>query len=82
MEYSLREISYRLQGPGGTCDVENTEWGVCGDGLSCQCYQCRGCTSQDGTPCNELELDEQCHPPNMNEEIPHYNSRRSKFTIT
>ncbi|GAB1862955.1 Neuroparsin-A [Camponotus japonicus] len=32
------------RGPGDICGGRNEAWGVCGDGLICQCNRCAGCS--------------------------------------
>ncbi|XP_031825401.1 queen brain-selective protein-1 [Nomia melanderi] len=56
------------KGPGETCGGMSNEWGVCGEGMICNCYQCYGCPSDD-QDCKEIDLVDRCHPRSKNTEL-------------
>lgn len=37
-------VRFYLQGPGQICGGPSEAWGVCGDGLICNCNRCAGCS--------------------------------------
>ncbi|XP_015587662.1 neuroparsin-A isoform X2 [Cephus cinctus] len=56
------------KGPGEICGGPSKNWGICGDGLTCNCSQCSGCSLDT----NECFTNMNCFPMRSK-------SRRSDF---
>ncbi|XP_053986613.1 neuroparsin-A-like isoform X1 [Hylaeus volcanicus] len=57
------------KGPGDMCGGHRDEWGICGEGMFCNCNRCDGCSVKDLNCPSTLGLTKLCipgkHTPNF-----------------